>query len=261
MKIKIKHRQAYIYLLIWMYLIITPGYGQSNKDSLQYSVDLNLSGRRFSGTFNQAVFRSGFNLDFLYKNWHLENRTTYRYNKTNTILLEDNWNDLITLKYYPKGSKKLYPGLFSYFDNNLIYRINKRHNYGVGLGSELDRGKMELSLLGAIAQGNSTYNGSEFVNSDRDISTRKNGLFLFILENGYSIAENKINFSYRFLYFQSLLESADFIIQFNPRININVYKGLSFFVVYNYRFENVHLESLSNYNDFVLYGFSWGISG
>ena len=163
-------------------MLSNSSFGQSQKDTLQYQIDLNLSGRRISGTFSQVVIRGGFNVDLLYKNWHLENATTYRYNQTNTVLIEDNWHDLVTLKYYPKGNRKLYPGVFSYFDNNLIYRIKSRHNYGVGLGSEIKKGTVNISLLGAIASGNSTYNGSEFVNSNRDFSTRKNGLLLFIFK-------------------------------------------------------------------------------
>jgi len=250
------------YILTFFFIgLLVVSYGQSQKDTLQYKVDLNFSGRRISGTFSQVVVGGGFNLDLLYNNWHLENKTTYRYNKTNTNLIEDNWYDLITLKYYPNGQKKLYPGVFSHFDNNLIYRVKSRHNYGIGLGSVLDKGVMKLSLLAAIAKGNSTYNGSEFVNSERDFSNRKNGLFLFSVNNGYAIAKKKINFSYQFFYFQSLIESSDYIIRFNPRISFKVIKGLSFYVVYDYRFENVHLESLSNYNDIVLFGFNWTLKG
>jgi len=245
---------------IGMFLVSFSSYGQSKKDTLQYQVDLNFSGRKISGTFSQVVVGGGFNVDLLYNNWHLENKTTYRYNKTNTTLIEDNWYDLVTLKYYPKGQRKLYPGVFSHFDNNLIYRVKSRHNYGVGLGSVLDKGTMRLSLLAAIAQGNSTYNGSEFVNSDRDFSNRKNGLFLFSVDNGYTIAKNRINFSYQLFYFQSLKESADYIIRLNPRISFKVFKGLSLYVVYDYRFENVHLEALSNYNDIVLFGINWRLS-
>ena len=245
------------FFFIGMLLVSFSSYGQSQKDTLQYKVDLIFSGRRISGTFSQVVVGGGFNIDLLYNNWHLENNTSYRYNKTNTRLIEDNWYDLVTLKYYPNGQKKLYPGVFSHFDNNLIYRVKSRHNYGIGLGSVLDKGAMKLSLLAAIAQGNSTYNGSEFVNSERDFSNRKNGLFLFSLNNGYTIAKKKINFSYQLFYFQSLKESADYIIRLNARTSFKVFKHLSFYVVYDYRFENVHLETLSNYNDIVLFGFNW----
>ena len=249
------------FLLIGMLLLSFPSYGQSPKDTLRYQVDLNLSGRRISGTFSQVVLGGGFRVDLLYNNWHLENTTSYRYNKTNTRLIEDNWYDLATLKYYPDGQKKLYPGVFSHYDNNLIYRVKSRHNYGVGVGSELDKGIMDLSLLAAIAKGNSSYNGSEFVNSDRDVSNRKNGLFLFRIDNSYSLAKKKINIFYQLFYFQSLKESTDYIFRLNSRINFKVFKSLSIYVAYDYRFENVHLESLSNYNDIVLFGFNLALSG
>ncbi len=95
--------------LAGMLLIGFSSFGQSQKDSVQFKLDLNLSGRKISGTFKQSVVGGGLNLDVLYNNWHLENTTTYRYNKTNTRVIEDNWYDLALLKYYPKGKKKLYP--------------------------------------------------------------------------------------------------------------------------------------------------------
>lgn len=247
----------YIHFVFCAFLMSYSSYGQNHKDSLLYKVDVNLSGRGISGTFSQVVAGGGLNLDLLYNHWHLENNTTYRYNKTNTRLIEDNWYDLATLKYYPNGKRKLYPGVFYHFDNNLIYRIKMRHQYGIGIGSVLDKGAMKLSILGAIANEHSSYTGSEFVNSERDFLIRKNGLFLFRIDNGYSTANKKINFFYQLFYFHSLKESADYDIQLHSRISFKVFKGLSFHVMYNYRFENVHLESLSNYNDIVLFGMNW----
>ena len=252
---KIKYILSFFF--IGMFLMTFPSYGQGQKDSLQYKVDLSVSGRRISGTFSQVVAGGGVNVDLLYNNWHLENNATYRYNKTNTRLIEDNWYDLATLKYYPNGKKKLYPGAFYHFDNNLIYRVKNRRQYGIGLGSVLDKGAMKLSMLAVVANESSTYNGSEFVNSERDFSNRKNGLFLFRLDNGYAIAKKKINLFYQLFYFQSLKESADYDLRLNARVSFKLFKGFSFHVVYDYRFENVHLESLSNYNDIVLFGFNW----
>ncbi len=244
-------------ILLGILMTTIPAYGQSKKDTLTYKMDWSLSGRRISGTFSQSVIGGGFNLDLLYNNWHLENKTTYRYNKTNTRLIEDNWYDLATLKYYPNGKKLLYPGVFYHFDNSLIYRVKRRHQYGIGLGSELDKGSMRLSILAAIANENSTFNGFEFINSDRDFANRKNGLFLLRINNGYTLAKKKVNFSYQVFYFQSLKESADQDIWLSGKVGFNIIKGLSLHVVYDYRFENVRLETLSDYNDIVLFGFNW----
>lgn len=251
----------YIIFLLFLGLLMMcfPSYGQGQNDSLQYNVDVVLSGRRISGTFQQVVAGGGLKVALHYKNWQLENKTTYRYNKTNERLIEDNWYDLVTLRYYPKGNTKLYPGLFYHFDNNLMFRVKNRHHYGVGLGSVLDKGAMNLSLMAAIANENSSYNGSEFVNSEEDFANRKNGLFLFRLDNGYSFAKKKINFSYQLFYFQSLKESADYDLWLSSRASFKIISGLSFHVVYEYRFENVHLEPLSNYNDIVLFGFNWAL--
>lgn len=130
------------------------------------------------------------------------------------------------------------------------------------IGSNLvDKDELKLIFLTAIANENSKYNGFEFVNSEHDFSNRKNGLFLFRINNQYSLVKNKINFSNQLFYFQSLKESADYDIWLNSRINFKIYKGLSIHVVYDYRFENVHLESLSKYNDILLFGFNWKLKG
>jgi len=257
--IKVKYILSFFF--IGILLTSFPSYGQIQKDSLQYKMGLDFSGRRISGTFNQMVVGGGFNVDVRYNNWHLENKTTYRYNKTNTRLIEDNWYELVILKFYPKGQNKLYPGVFYHFDNNLMFRVNSRHQYGMGLGSVLDKGAMQLSLLAAIANEHSTFNGSEFVNSERDFAIRKNGLFLFKLNNGYAIAKKKINLTYQLFYFQSLKESADYDIWINARIGFKVIKGLSLHIVYDYRFENVYLEPLSSFNDIILFGFNWSLKG
>lgn len=247
--------------LVGLLLIGFLSFSQSQKDSVQFKLDINLSGRKISGTFKQLVVGGGFNVDVLYNNWHLENTTTYRYNKTNTRVIEDNWYDLIMLKYYPNGKKKFYPGAFYHFDNSLVYRVKKRHQYGIGIGSLLDKGAMKLSVLAGIANEHSTFNGTEFVNSDRDFSLRKNGLFLFKLNNGYALVNKKINLSYQVFYFQSLKESTDYDIWLTARVNFKIIKSLSVHMVYDYRFENVHLEGLSHYNDIVLFGLNWKIQG
>ena len=252
-----KYNNTLTIIYIGLLLISFPVFGQTQNDTIQYWLGLDFSGRKISGTFNQLVAGGGINIDLLYRNWHLENKTTYRYNKTNTRQLEDNWYDLITLKYYPKGNKRLYPGVFYHFDNNLMFRIKARHQYGIGLGSELDKGNMKLTLLAAIANEDSTFNGFEFVNSERDFSNRTNGLFLFKLNHGYAILKKKINFSYQLFYFQSLKERKDYDIWLTPRVSFKIIKGLSMHVVYDYKFENVHLVDLSKYNDIVLFGFNW----
>jgi len=149
-------------ILIFSIFSLTSLKAQNSKDSVQFSIQMELSGRKISGTFNQLVAGGGIGLDIKYGNWHLENKTKYRYNKTNSTLTEDNWYDLASLKNYINGSKKFYPGIFYHYDNSLIYRVNRRHQYGIGIGSTLDKGLTKLSLITAIGYENTDYNGFQF---------------------------------------------------------------------------------------------------
>lgn len=232
---------------------------QTAKDSVQYNLDFHLSGRKISGTFDQLVVGGGLNVNALYSNWHVQNNLTYRFNETNTKLIENNWYNLLTIKYYPNGKRILYPGLFYHYDNNIIYRVNSRHHYGMGIGAEIGKGENKLKLLAAIANEHSSFNGSAFVNSSSDSPDRRNGLFLFKVNHGHSIVQNKIAFAYQLFYFQSLKEKADYDIWFNLRLDFTIWKRMSVHILYDYRFENVHLASLSNYNDIMLFGVNFTI--
>lgn len=241
-------------VLIFSIFSLTSLNAQNSKDSLQFSLQMELSGRKISGTFNQLVAGGGIGIDIKNGNWHLENMTYYRYNKTNSTLIEDNWYDLTSLKYYINGGKKFYPGLFYHYDNSLLYRVNRRHQYGIGIGSTLDKGLTKFSLISAIGYENTDYNGFQFANSERDTSTRQNGLFLFRVNFGHTFANNKISFSSQLFYFQSLKENADYDLWLSPKISFKLLKGISIYIAYDYRFENVYLETLSNYNDILLFG-------
>ncbi len=249
----------YYYYLIFLVAILSSisSFGQAKPDSLQYNVDLNLSGRRISGTFAQVVIGGELNVDLEYKYWHFENKTTYRYNRTNEILIEDNWYDFASLKYYINGQKKLFPGIFYHYDNNLIFRVNDRHHFGFGLGSDLSQGFMRLALGVGVAQEIAEFNGVDFENSSFDFSNRNNGLFIFRINNGFSFLNNSVSLAYQLFYFQSFKEAADYDIWVTPKVSLNVIKNLSIYLVYDYRFENVHLESLSNYNDILVMGFNY----
>ncbi len=249
----IKLKSLFVVLILLIFSL-TSIHAKNSKDTLQISLQIEFSGRRISGRFNQLVVGGGIGLDVIYGNWHLENKTNYRYNKTNSTLIEDNWYDLATLKYYINGRKKFYPGIFYYYDNSLIYRVNRRQQYGIGIGSTFDKGSTKLDLIAAFGYENTNYNGSEFVNSERDIPKRQNGIFLFRANFGYGFASNKISISSQLFYFQSLKEGTDFDLWINPKISFKIWKAISIYIAYDYRFENVYLETLSNYNDILLFG-------
>jgi len=76
----------------------------------------------------------------------------------------------------------------------------------------------------------------------------------FNLNFEHTFAKNKISISSQLLYFQSLKESADYDLWLSPKISFKIWKEISIYIAYDYRFENVYLETLSNYNDILLFG-------
>ena len=79
--------------------------------------------------------------------------------------------------------------------------------------------------------------------------------------NEYQLVKNKINFSYQILYMQSTKEAADYALWIAPKFSFRVLPSFSININYNYRLENVHLNGLSNYNDILMFGLTYKISG
>jgi len=230
-------------------------------DSLTtYAINLSLSGRYISGTFSQTALAGRIETDLENRKWHINNQLSYRYNNTNTRKIEDNWYDLLFLSYYIHQKPKIYVGAFYHYDNNIIFRVNRRHRYGAGIGGIWDKWKntyLQIDIAGGYE--NTFFNGNEFANSDFDIAKRNNGLLLFRLINKYTLLDKKLSFSYRIFYMQSTREAADYDIWITPQLSFRLIKNLSLNLSYDYRFENVHLQELSNYNDILLFGLSYKI--
>lgn len=231
-----------------------------NPPSTKYEVGFNLSGRYLSGTFTQTVFSAALNGDVENEKWHISNNLTYRYNITNGINIQNDWYNLFMANYFIGEQRHIFPGVFYHYDNNLIFRVNSRHRYGVGFGSIWDDWKnVYIRLDAGIGREHANFNGDMFANSDRDMPQRNSGLFLVRLINNFTLMEKKISFSYRLYYMQATKEAADYDIWILPKLSFRVVKNLSVSLSYDYRFENTHLEVLSPYNDMLLFGLTYKI--
>ncbi len=225
------------------------------EKDLSYKIGLRVSGSRISGTFTQNTLQLGLETNFDHKKWELHNSLSYRFNRTNGLAIEDNWYDLLTFAYYPNEQKLWFPAAFYHYDNNLIFRVNRRHRFGAGIGTiPVDNAKAYLRIVITGGYEDTHYNGSDFVNSDLDMPIRQNGLFMVYLNNNYTLVENRLLFKLRIFYMQSLKERADYDLWFTPSLAYKVNKYLSFSINYDYRFENVHLEPIGPANDVLLFG-------
>jgi len=231
-----------------------------NTPSTKYEVGFNLSGRYLSGTFTQTVVSAALTGTVEHEKWHISNNLTYRYNITNGLNIQNDWYNLFMVNYFIGDQDRIFPGVFYHYDNNLIFRVNSRHRYGVGFGSIWDDWKnVYLRVDAAIGHENAHFNGDMFANSDRDMAQRNTGLFFLRIINNYTLLEKKLSFSYRLFYMHSTKEAADYDIWILPKLSFRLIKNLSVSLSYDYRFENTHLEVLSPYNDILVFGLTYKI--
>ena len=244
------------FITICMLLILsTNTQGQDFPDSLEYKINLRVSGSRMSGVFNRSSLAFSADKDFHKGKWTFHNTLSYRRSQFNGLQIEDNWYDLFSVFYYPNERKLWYPIAFYHFDNNLLFRVNRRHRYGAGLASNLVKtDKVFLQLSTTLGYEDTHYNGDVFINSDLDNAIRQNGLFMVYLNNDYTLLDKRFKLKLNVFYMQSLKESADYDIWFRPSLQYMINKHIALNVNYDYRLENVYLEDLTAANDILLFG-------
>lgn len=222
-------------------------------NSLKYDLKGNLSGRYLSGTFSQFVISPSLDVKLSKAKWELHTLTSYRYNQTNDLLIEDNWHELLTFSYFPKG-KQLYPFAAYLFDNNLMFRINWRHLVGIGASSlkKTRNGLFRLEL--AVGYDVTHYAGEEFINSERIGAERERSLLGLRWVQQHSFLEGKMILYNDVFYRHSLVERSDYFTIITSRLSWKIIQTLSVNVSHEFRLENVHLPSLSRINNTLLFG-------
>lgn len=242
-------------LLVFWGSLCPAARGQSLSDSLTYKIQLGVSGTRIAGIFSNTSVATVSAIELNKGHWQLLNRGSYRFNNTNGAQIEDNWYDLLTIIYYPNQRKKWFPFAFYHFDNNLLFRVQRRHRLGSGLGSlVVNKDRVYLQFGMGAGFESTLFNGAEFANSDLDQALRENGLFLLSVDNNYTLVEGRVALKINVFYMQSLKERSDYDLWIRPNLNIQLSKHFTFQVHYDYRFENVHLEDLVPVNEVLLFG-------
>ncbi len=230
----------------------------SDSTKWKYQIDLNVSGRLLTGTFNQFIFSPRFDFDIHSKRWHINNITHYHFNETNKKVIEDNWYQMLTISYFVKGNK-LFPTAFYNFENNLMFRVNSRHLAGLGLSTQKRWKQNFVQFDIGAGYENTLFNGTDFENSAIAGSRRDKELLMFRLVQQHQFWQNRITFSNVIFYRHSLSEGQDFFIRAAPTLSFKVAKGFSTSVSYVYRFENVYLKNLSNTNTALVFGLIYKI--
>ncbi|HAA14559.1 MAG TPA: hypothetical protein DCE41_23890 [Cytophagales bacterium] len=227
----------------------------------RYDVQMNLSGSRIAGNFNQLQLAGSLTFNVHGKHWDIHNMTNYRYTNIGGALAEDNWFHNVSVAYFP-GTKKLYPSAFYTFDNSLLYRIRQRHIYGAGIGTiqeGLKNTYVRLDL--GFGYENTMYTGSNFVNSDVVSSQRDKALILGRLIHKHEFLDKKITLNNRIIYRVSLREADDHFLMISPQLAYKITNNLSATASFEYRLENVYLEGLNRINTVTVFGLTYKVKG
>jgi len=226
----------------------------SYSDSLAYTLGIDLTGTRSTGILSRTTLRVGGKLHISKSRWELNDDLSYQFNKTNDRTLLDNWLNIASLRYHLGGNWNWFPIALYQYENNLIYRVQNRHRLGLGIGAfPYDKNGYQIRFTTGYFYENETYNGDTFINSELIDPTRKNNSGWFHLTNKIPIAK-KGALILDVWYFQSFEEREDFAISILPKLQMKINQHFSFLVRYDWRFENVFLEPLTDFNDLLLFG-------
>lgn len=227
----------------------------NSSDTISYKLSMDVSGARSSGSFARTAIGLGGDLVMQKGKWEFHENASYRYNNTNGRKLLDDWLSQATLIYHTEGTWNWFPIAIHQFENNIIYRVNRRNRFGLGLGAyPLDKNGYLLRMSSGWFYENEEYNGDTFINSNLVSSKRENSNLWFHVKSQIPLGKTKGLIGIDLWYFQSLKENEDYTLRIQPSIKMRINTHFSFLVKYDYRFENVYLESLVSSNDILLFG-------
>ncbi len=230
---------------------------QDSARHIGYSIKLNVSGRYLTGQFDQFVLSTRLDAQVESKKMLLHNSSSYRFNRTSALVIEDNWYQLISLIY--AHHRRFSPVGFYHFDNNLMFRVKRRHLYGLGAGTGKEWVSHSFRLDVGLGYDHTTYAGQTFENSDKTGSTRSRSLAIARLLHHHRLFKEKIILNNDVFYRHSLEEASDFMMIVNAGLSVAILKNLLMTGNFEYRFENVHLSALPALNTTLLFGLTYSI--
>jgi len=205
----------------------------------------------------QFYTRSGFNKDFvskferLLKNYFDKNMTVSGLPTVSyfgkTLNLSPNYLSDLLKKETGKSAK-------DHINNFLIEKAKNALLLGVGIGAyPYDKNGYQIRFTTGYFYENETYNGDTFINSELINPQRINNSVWLHLTTKIPIAKRG-SFDIDFWYFQSFKERGDYALSILPKLQMKINRHFSFMIRYDWRFENVYLEPLTDLNDLLLFG-------
>jgi len=229
---------------------------ETRADSLSWKIKFDIGGNRSTGFFSRLGFRGDLGIDFEYGRWELHNNLNYLYTDVNGFTLMDNWLNIVYLGYYLGSDWRLSALALHYFETNLIYRVESRHRTGVGIRAipyKKDGGLIRFTT--GVFYEDEQYNGDLFLNSELQDNQRTNPSTWFHGTATAPLISKMSSITLDFWYFQSFDEREDFALTISPMVQLKLGSHFTFFAKYDWRFENVYLESLTDTNDNLVFGF------
>lgn len=246
--------KAFVGLLLCV-CFFTDSKSQDSTVVKSINVNSSLSGRYLSGQFNQFIISAQVGVSLKSTKLEVNNSISYRFNQTNGLIFENNWNELLTFRVTP--NKKYHPVGYYHFDNNLLYRINYRHHFGLGVGTQKKWKNHSLEADLGLGFDYTKYNGSYFENTTDTFALRQRSLAVLQINHAHSFFKNKLVIKNQLFFRSSFTDRKDFLLFVRPHLAYKIFNNILVNSTFEYRFENVHLVELSRLNTTLLFGFTY----
>lgn len=229
----------------------------SEQDSLNWKVDLSLSGIYQAGNVETKIFRASTNFTIkTYKQWVFETKNSYVYQEFGKTKADEDILSLNFLNFNP--TKKLYPLMLSFISTNYRREIDLRYLIGVGVSYRIVD-KEDHSLIFSLSTelehtefGRSTFNKTEY-NGDASIRTFRG---TFWVNGTYELIAEKLIVSNETYYQPSLSLDNNYRWQSNTSLHFPIWDFLDINITYLYTYENIVIVGQKPEDRFLTFGFT-----
>ena len=228
----------------------------NESDSLNFKVDLSLSGFWQTGNVETVIFRANSNISYRpLDKLVFKSSNSYVYQEFGNAKADE---DILSLNFlYFNPERRLYPQLIGFLSTNFRREIDLRYLLGAGLTYQVLKKKKDWLKISISSEYEHTdfardrfntaeYNGSPSINTMRAT---------FWANGKYHVFKNKMIVTHETYFQPSLSRSDNFRWRADLNLEFPIAKYLNFKVNYLHFYESVVIEGQVREDQFLTFGF------